>query len=44
MVGKNQILVCEEGFREIRHLVSAQKIERLFLKGMAQRIDVYEII
>lgn len=44
LAGKNQILVCEDTYREIRHLVSARKIELPLLKGMERRIDVYEII
>jgi adenylate cyclase len=44
LAGKDQILVCEDTFREIRHLVSARKIELTFLKGMERRINVYEII
>lgn len=44
LAGKDQILVCEDTFREIEHLVSARKIDLPFLKGMERRIDVYEII
>jgi adenylate cyclase len=44
LAGKDQILVCEETFREIRHLVSARKIESSCLRGMERRIDIYEII
>jgi fido (protein-threonine AMPylation protein) len=44
MAGKNQILVCEDTFREICHLVPERKIAHPFLKGMERRIDVYEII
>lgn len=44
MAGKNQILVCKDTFREIRHLVSARKIALPLLKGMELRIDVYKII
>jgi class 3 adenylate cyclase len=44
LAGKDQILACEDTFREIRHLVSARKIEPPYLRGMERRIDVYEII
>jgi adenylate cyclase len=44
LAGKNQILVCEDTFREIRHLVSARKVDLTLLKGMERRINVYEII
>ncbi len=41
---RDQILVCEETYRQIRHLVSARKVELTFLKGVERRIDVYEVI
>ena len=41
---RDQILVCAETYRQIRHLVSARKIELTLLKGVERRIDVYEVI
>ncbi|MDX9745991.1 MAG: adenylate/guanylate cyclase domain-containing protein [Syntrophales bacterium] len=41
---KGQILVCEETYRQIRHFVSARKIELTLLKGVERRIAVYEVL
>ena len=41
---RDQILVCEETYRQIRHLVSARQVKLTLLKGVERRIDVYEIV
>jgi class 3 adenylate cyclase len=44
LAGKMQILICEETYREVRNLVSAEKVPSSLLKGMNTPLEVYEIL
>ncbi|MDI6777298.1 MAG: adenylate/guanylate cyclase domain-containing protein [Syntrophales bacterium] len=43
-VGKNQILICDETYRQVQDMVQVEKMALLPIKGIERRFDVSSVI
>lgn len=44
LAGKNQILICDETYRQVRDMVQVEKMAPLPVKGIERKFDVYSVI
>ena len=44
MAKENQILICEETYREVSDIVRGEKMGPIQLKGIEGTVDVYNVL
>ncbi|MFA4916761.1 MAG: adenylate/guanylate cyclase domain-containing protein [Syntrophales bacterium] len=44
IAGANQILICDETYRQVRDMVQAEKVPPVSIKGIKRSFDVYNVV